>query len=72
MTSQVQITKPKRREATMHGHQQEQQTWPTRTVELRMVRNDGEELYMYFMYKVKAIITEISIENEIIRNKKKN
>ena len=56
----------------MHGHQQEQQTWPTRTVELRMVRNDGEELYMYFMYKVKAIITEISIENEIIRNKKKN
>lgn len=39
---------------------------------LWMVRNNGEELYMCFMYKVKAIITEISIENEIIRNKKKN
>lgn len=72
MTSQVQKTKPKRREATMHGHQQEQQTWLTRTVEFRMVRNNGEELYMCFMYKVKAIITEISVENEIIRNKKKN
>lgn len=45
---------------------------PSRTAEFGMARNNGEELYMGFMHKVKVIITELSIEKEIIRNKKKN
>lgn len=44
---------------------------PSRTAEFGMPRSNGEELYMGFMHKVKAIITEISTEKEITRNKKK-